>query len=692
MIKQRFFYILFVIVLASCGGSVKPPAPYGPLPTEAQLKWHETEYYAFFHFSMNTFTDMEWGDGSEKPSTFNPTEMDVNQWMKVCKAAGMKGIIITAKHHDGFCLWPTKTTEHSVKNSPWKNGKGDLVKDLSEACKKHGLKFGVYLSPWDRNCAHYGTPKYLDIFKEQLKELLTNYGEIFEVWFDGANGGTGYYGGANENRKVDRKTYYNWPEINKIVYKYQPNTIIFSDGGPGCRWVGNEEGYAHKTNWCLLNRDEVWPGWPHYKQLRSGHENGTHWVPAEVNTSIRPGWYYHASEDHKVKSLPHLLDTYYHSIGRNGTFLLNFPPDRRGLIHENDVEHVLQLAKAVKEDFKHDLSREAKITASSTRGQSSKYGAENTIDDDKDTYWATDDGVNSGWLELDFGKPTEFNRFLAQEYIRLGQRVQKFSLEAFVDGKWKTIASETTIGYKRILRFNRVTATKLRINIEKSKALPIISNIGVYNAPLVLVEPKVVRNKTGQVTISYPEKDIDVFYTTDGTVPTKNSNKYSAPFTLKGKAKFNAVAIDAKSGVKSPVSVTEFDICSEKWSVIVPKNSKQSDKMFDGNINTTYHIKGSDEVVIDLGENVNIAGFKYTPDQARWSRGIIFNYEFYVSTTPNRWGKPISSGEFSNIKNNPLTQTKTFEKVKARYLKLKSKSLAAGEGTPSIAEFSIITK
>lgn len=321
------------------------------MPSHRQLMWHEMEYYGFIHFNMNTFTNMEWGMGNESPESFNPTELDARQWARVAKEAGMKGIILTAKHHDGFCLWPSAYTEHSVKNAPWKNGKGDVVRELADACREYGLKMGVYLSPWDRNHSAYGSPEYVTYFHNQLKELLTNYGDIFEVWFDGANGGSGYYGGANETRKIDNKTYYQWDEVTRIVRELQPNAVIFGDGGPDVRWVGNEEGWANETNWNLLRKIEVYPGYPKHEQLRSGHEDGTHWVPAEADVSIRPGWYYHPSEDHQVKSLPHLLDIYYQSVGRNASLLLNLPVDTRGLIHENDVRQLMALKNQLDKDF-----------------------------------------------------------------------------------------------------------------------------------------------------------------------------------------------------------------------------------------------------------------------------------------------------------------------------------------------------
>jgi len=480
--KKANLLCLILILITGCR-KADIPEPFGPVPSKSQIAWHQMEFYAFVHFNMNTFTDMEWGYGDESPDLFNPEELDCRQWARICKEAGMKGIILTAKHHDGFCLWPSQYTEHSVKNSPWKDGKGDVVKELSEACKEYGLKMGLYLSPWDRNHADYGKPEYITCYRNQLRELLTNYGEIFEFWIDGANGGTGYYGGADEDRKVNRKTYYDWPNTFKIVRELQPDAVIFSDAGPDIRWVGNEQGWANETNWCLLRRDEAWPGWPRYKELRSGHEDGTHWVPAEVDVSIRPGWYYHSAEDSQVKSLQQLTDIYYHSVGRNANLLLNFPVDNRGLIHERDVEQVNKLSEVLKADFAIELAGGKKVTATNTRGNSSQYRASNVNDGNSETYWTTENNITNASLVIDLGEPVEFNRFLIQEYIPLGQRVQEFTLEAMVEDNWNLLASETTIGYKRILRLPTVKTSRIRLTIIRSKASPLISNIELYNAP-----------------------------------------------------------------------------------------------------------------------------------------------------------------------------------------------------------------
>jgi alpha-L-fucosidase len=478
--KNILFLLISLISVTSCS-QVTPPEPFGPLPSERQLTWHEMEYYMFVHFTVNTFTDKEWGYGDEKESVFNPTELDCRQWAKTSKDAGMKGIIITAKHHDGFCLWPSQYTEHSVKNSVWKDGKGDVLRELRIACDEYGLKMGVYLSPWDRNSAVYGTPEYLIYYRNQLNELLTNYGDIFEVWFDGANGGDGYYGGARERRKIDNKTYYDWANTHSIVRKLQPSAMMFSDAGPDTRWVGNESGMGSLTNWCLLKKDELYPGGDFAKILGEGHEDGNYWVPAEVDVSIRKGWFYHQTQDSLVRSAENLMELYYQSVGRNSNLLLNVPPDRRGLLHENDVKSLLAFNELLKKEFENDLAKGKKATAKQVRGKS--YGASNVTDGNSETYWATKDDQTTGELIIDMGTETEVNRIILQEYIKLGQRVQEFSVSAFTNGEWKTLIDGTTIGHKVIRKFPVISASKIRVTISKSKACPVISNIELYRAP-----------------------------------------------------------------------------------------------------------------------------------------------------------------------------------------------------------------
>jgi alpha-L-fucosidase len=478
--KNLIVLLSFLVTISSCA-KVTPPHPFGPVPTERQLAWHNLEYYMFVHFTVNTFTDKEWGYGDEKESVFNPAAMDCRQWAKVASEAGMKGIIITAKHHDGFCLWPSAYTNHSVKNSTWKNGKGDVIRELRTACDEYGLKLGIYLSPWDRNSAFYGSPEYITYYRNQLKELLSDYGDIFEVWFDGANGGDGYYGGAREKRKIDNRTYYDWANTHKIVRELQPAAVMFSDAGPDVRWVGNERGLGSLTNWCLLNKDEMYPGGNFSKILGEGHENGKHWVPAEVDVSIRKGWFYHQSQDSSVRSPENLLELYYSSVGRNSNLLLNVPPDRNGVLHETDVRALLAFKKMLDKEFERDLARGKKVKASDSRGEG--FGGSNVIDGDPETYWAASDSVTTAELIVDLGDETEVNRILIQEYIKLGQRVQEFNVSAFIEGRWKKLLDGTTIGYKVIRKFPVIKTSKIKIDINISKACPVISNIGLYRSP-----------------------------------------------------------------------------------------------------------------------------------------------------------------------------------------------------------------
>jgi alpha-L-fucosidase len=688
--------LVFTIgLLMSCANEVDPPEPFDPIPSARQLQWHDMEYYAFIHFSINTFTDMEWGDGSEKPEQFNPTKLDAKQWAKTIKDAGMKGVIITAKHHDGFCLWPSKYTEHSVKNSPWKNGKGDVLKELSEACKEYGLKMGVYLSPWDRNHAQYGQPEYVDYFHNQIRELLTNYGDIFEVWFDGANGGSGYYGGANETRKIDNKTYYEWDKAVAIVRELQPDAVIFSDCGPDVRWVGNEEGWAKETNWSLLRRDEVYPGYLKYKELRSGHEDGTHWVPAECDVSIRPGWYYHAAEDTQVKSLEHLVNIYYESVGRNASLLLNLPVDNRGLVHEKDVAQLMALKQQIDKDFSENLALGVQVSATNHRSNSKTYHVNNIIDKNPVTYWATDDEVKEATVTLTFNAPTAVNRILLEEYIPLGQRVKSFTVEAEVNGAWKQVDSQTTIGDKRILRFDTVETTKLKLNI-KAKAAITIANLEVYHAPNLLTQPTITRNVEGLVTMNVADKNVEVYYTTNREAPSHSSTKYEKPFMVDKPTTLKVVAYDPQTKQQTATKQVYFDISKKHWKVLKApsKELSKTSRIIDDNVYSTWVSDNSNapkEVVVDLGSIYNLKGFTYMPMQGRWPKGIISNYEFFVSTNNRSW-KSVAKGEFSNIKNNPIEQVVNFDSTKGRYIKLKAVRVI-NENTEniSVAELGVIT-
>jgi alpha-L-fucosidase len=483
---KQYSKLLLALLVAASGENaqaVDAPLPFGPVPSARQLQWQQMEFIGFVHFTVNTFTDREWGSGDEDPSVFNPSAFDAGQIVKVARDAGMKELIFTCKHHDGFCLWPSKFTDHSIKLSPWRNGQGDVVKEIASACRKQGIKFGVYLSPWDRNHKDYGRPEYLIYYRNQLRELLTNYGPVAEVWFDGANGGDGYYGGARELRTIDRKTYYEWPVTWQMVRDMQPTACMFSGAGPDIRWVGNELGVAGETCWATLNNADFTPGDADVARLNHGDRPGTHWVPAECDVSIRKGWFYHANEDGTVKTPRELVDLYFASVGRGAVLLLNIPPDRRGVIHENDVQSLRDFRRILDNTFAHDLARMARVSASSTRGNDSKFSPTNVTDGRGDTYWATGDFIMNPDLVLDFGKPVTFNIVRLREFLPLGQRVEGFALDRWSESEWIEFAAGTSIGNCRLIRSTPVTTGKVRLRITKAPVCPAISEIGLFAEP-----------------------------------------------------------------------------------------------------------------------------------------------------------------------------------------------------------------
>lgn len=454
-------------VLIGCGSA--SIEPYGPTPTPAQLEWQKMEMNMFCHFGPNTFTGNEWGDGTEPEDIFAPTSLDCNQWVSVAKQAGMKGIIITAKHHDGFCLWPNPVSTHTVAHSQWRNGKGDVLRELSDACALGGVKFGIYISPWDRNDPAYGTEEYNHKFLETLASAHENYGDIFEQWFDGANG----------EGPTGIKQVYDWPAFNNAVLSRHPQAVIFSDVGPGCRWVGNEWGCAGRTCWSTLNIDGYEPGRaPCTDTLNQGNRFGSVWVPAETDVSIRPGWFYRPSEH--PKTLQQLLTIYYNSVGRNSLLLLNVPPDMRGLIPAEDSVRLVEFREALNSIFGTNLVKGSHINTSFPR-KGKLFASKNLLDNDYDTYYASDDGATNDTITIVFPKLIEFNRVVLQEYIPLGQRVDKFHIETLgLDAQWHIVAEETSIGYKRIVMLPNTKAMQMRIVVDKSAACIVLNTVGVY--------------------------------------------------------------------------------------------------------------------------------------------------------------------------------------------------------------------
>ncbi len=430
--------MLAFLVLLNTIGFAQKIKPLLPVPTKEHLAWHEKEFYLFIHFGPNTFTDKEWGDGKEDPTTFAPTQLDCNQWVRVAKLAGAKGIILTAKHHDGFSLWPSKYSAHTVRESKWLEGKGDVVRMLSDACKKGGLEMGVYISPWDRNHPDYGTPKYNDIYIATMKELLTGYGKFFELWWDGANGE-----GPN-----GKKQEYTFRRFEDSAFAYQPHLMIFSDIGPSIRWCGNERGIIGNTNWNLLDTAGFYRGYggPPEDTLNQGNVNGKLWIPAEADVSIRPGWFYHAKEDNKVKSPNTLFNLFLKSVGNGGNLLLNVPPDRRGLFHEADSASLVSFAALREKAFKTNLFTGLKPVVKTTAGLPT--------------------------LTYTFKKATKLNSVVLQELIEHGQRVKTFTIEAkeSTTGNFVKIFDGTTIGRKKIATFDPITTSSIKITITDAKA------------------------------------------------------------------------------------------------------------------------------------------------------------------------------------------------------------------------------
>jgi alpha-L-fucosidase len=480
----RFFIaaVLALLDLSIASPRFRTPHPNNVLPSRKQVEYQRMELIGFLHFNMNTFTGKEWGYGDEDPKLFNPKQLDVEQWVRVAKEAGMKELILTAKHHDGFCLWPSAYTKHSIRNSPYKNGSGDIIKEFTDACRKFGVKPGLYLSPWDRNNGEYGTAAYIAYYKNQLRELLKDYGDIYEIWFDGANGGDGFYGGARETRTIDSKTYYPWKEFSEIVYRLQPKASIFSDAGPDVRWIGNERGFAGETFWSTINSDSLVIGQSDQRYLNTGEEGGRSWLVGVCDVSIRPGWFYHQHEDTLVKTPQELVDLYYKSVGRNAVLLLNIPPGPDGRIHENDIRSLRMFRAILDETFGKNLASRGKATEPNHRQRSARYSPDNILDRDNGTYWEADADQRSGSIEVTLEGAKEFDRIMIQEPIEIGQRISRFEIQAFRNNAWESIARGTTVGYKRILRTAPVRTDKVRILIEEANNTPAISTFALFKA------------------------------------------------------------------------------------------------------------------------------------------------------------------------------------------------------------------
>lgn len=483
---MKSFFLIALLLHITCLHTLaqQPPKPFGAVPSERQLKWHETEQYGLIHFTPTTYENKEWGYGDANPAIFNPVNFDADQIVSALKAGGLKGLVLVAKHHDGFALWPTKTTNYNISQSPFRNGKGDMVKEFEQACRKAGLKFGVYCSPWDRNHPLYGTYEYVLAYREQLKELYTQYGELFMSWHDGANGGDGYYGGARTTRKIDRNTYYAWDTTWQLTRSLQPMANLFSDIGWDVRWVGNESGFAGETSWSTFTpvpakgESKAFPGNLDQEQNPYGTRNGTSWVPAECDVPLRRGWFWHPEQKDQVKTPEQLFKLYLKSVGRGAALDLGLAPNTNGLLANEDVEALRGFGFLIKETFKNNLLSTAKLTASNERGKI--YAVSNLLDDHWNSYWASADEIKEANFTVEWNTPQEIDFIRLREYIPLGQRIIKVTVESFENGEWMEVAKATSVGACRIIALDKTLgSSKIRIKIAAPVCLT-LSELGCY--------------------------------------------------------------------------------------------------------------------------------------------------------------------------------------------------------------------
>lgn len=624
-------FLLTLICGSSMACAAKAPRPYGAVPTEQQVKWLRMEWYAFVHFGLNTYTNREWGYGDESPALFNPSDFDAEAIVRTFKEAGMNGMIYTAKHHDGFCTWPTKSTTHNITQSPWKDGKGDVVREFANACKKHDFAFGTYLSPWDRNCAEYGREGYLKVYYKQIEELLSNYGPIFEIWFDGAMGGDGYYGGAREGRNIgNADTYYNYARVVQQIRRLQPDCIIWGAAQRGdVVWAGSEKGFArHYPLWNV--RDNKW-------------------ISLEADTPINHrGWFWHPGQGGHVKTPEHLMQVYLSSVGRGANLILNLAPDRDGHLDAADVAALQAFGEMRRQLLANDYALKAKARASSV--YSKRHRASRLTDGDIESYWCPKETDKQPSVEIKLEQPATFDVVRLREQIRLGQRVEAFQLEAMVDGSWKTIIVPGQPGEKedqfdgirggkghtignQVLRWLEapVTTDRLRLTITRSKAVPCISELSLLSMPGV-TQPR-------------------------------------------------PVAADDAAG-------KALDSTGWSYSGFA---AEQAALAFDGKPDTQWSIdRCPSHFVVDMKKEYSIDAFAYLPRQDGQTQGMTSRYRLETSTDGQNW-TTAAEGEFGNLRANPIEQHISFPPQKARYLRFFSTAALDGTGS-SVAELKIYGK
>ena len=689
-----FAFFLFTIV-----SFAQPvPKPYGALPSARQLNWQETDMYCIVHFSMATMTDKEWGYGDEDPKIFNPKSFSAMQIVSAAKAGGFKGIVVVAKHHDGFCLWPTKTTSHNISQSPYKNGKGDILKEYQLACRQLGMKMAVYCSPWDRNNAFYGKPEYVtSVYRKQLEELYSNYGPLFMSWHDGANGGDGYYGGSREVRKIDRSNYYGWPDTWAITRRMQPGANIFGDVGPDVRWVGNEEGHAGETYWATYTPHapetgkKPANGFVKDYEGTEGTRNGEFWMPAECDVPLRNGWFYHQSQDGQSKSAYTLLDLYYKSVGRGACLDLGLSPDQDGLLTAEDVAVLKQFGQLLKETFAVNLAKGATFKASNIRGKNSlKFGPANLLDNNRYTYWATDDDITTPELIINPPHLETFNVIRLRENIKLGQRIEGAIIDTWQHGSWQQAGVVTSIGANRLIRLpQNITTQKIRLRITGSPVCIALSDFGLFKEPVHLTAPIISRNENGVVIIQTAGPVSAIHYTIDGSVPVVNSPLYKGPFAFANGGLVKAAATDNQK--IGEVDSQNFGLIKKDWKILPDKMAKANSYpayAIDENQNTLWNTvqkdstRGFEQAVVSVDINViqPVTTVTYLPRQDKKTAGIADRYIIYTSDDGIDWTE-TESGEFSNIRSNPVEQVIHLKQtVNTRYIRFRATHVIDGNG------------
>ena len=654
-------------------------------PSARQLAWQATGCNAFVHFGMNTFSDREWGDGSEDPKAFAPSEFDANQWARTFRDAGMRGLVMTCKHHDGFCLWPSATTEHDVAASPFRDGNGDVVAEVAAACRQHGLNFGIYLSPWDRNQTSFGTKAYQAVFLAQLTELLSNYGELFEVWFDGAH------------CPPDDPALFDWQAVFQLVGKLQPNAVI-AITGPDVRWVGNEAGKTRASEWSVLPLPQAAPGgfevdrqsWRSLWQLRERNQasdlgsrdqlqqaKALCWWPAETDVSIRPGWFYHAHDDSRVKSLETLLDYWFAAVGGNAVLLLNVPPDRRGQIAAPDVAVLHDLGRYLNACFANDLGT---LTGAARKLEGSTG-------------------------EITFAAPMTVDLFdLAEDVAATGQSVEAFCIEVRNNGTWQQCATGTTIGFRRLLRTEPITGDAFRCRITQQRGPVRIKTFGLFQRPTLVTTPRILRSKAGLVTIEAGGTAIR--YTTDDSPVTAEAPLYRGGFELPLGGIVRARAVpgnDATALVLGTAgeSKATFGLAQSDWKIVSCSSEgdgkERAQNAIDGNPETLWHTRYKPDtpehphfLTIDLGRAHTLTGFLYQP-RAGGGNGTIADYEFHGSRDGKQWTE-LAKGTFGNIANNPNARTVRFAQPAAgmRFVRLTALREATGKPWASVGELNVL--